>query len=349
MADNLETKVALAKKSLPRIVLKLSKSKQNISLKNDSNSNQVKFKVPKHSPFKNQQQKINSSILNPSDHLNLSLCQSANRNVSTLVTVQSNASNKNYLNEELAADQSTSKVLKSTSNPRDSKMIKPDGFSLTTSPVLGVNQNIQNLMSNNSNVYDQLKLDNKKRISLMKKTTLVQDLENMQAINELSTFKNQQLKNEQAFDLGLVPIDIYTTSDFETADQIVEARGYILQERIGSGAFANVHKAWHMTEQIYTACKIIELKKKKKKRLNDLKHELYVLDKMDHINIIKLYEHFLIDEKVYIFLEYASCGTLSEYVRKRGPLKENRARKWFKQICSGLYHMHSHGISHRDL
>jgi len=70
---------------------------------------------------------------------------------------------------------------------------------------------------------------------------------------------------------------------------------------------------------------------------------------MDHINIIKLYEHFLIDEKVYIFLEFASSGTLSEYVRKRGPLKETKARKWFKQICSGLYHMHSHGISHRGL
>lgn len=110
-----------------------------------------------------------------------------------------------------------------------------------------------------------------------------------------------------------------------------------------------MYKAWHITEQIYTACKVIEIKRKKRKRLNDLKHELYVLEKMDHANIIKLYEHFLIDEKVYIFLEYAACGTVGDYVRKRGPLKESRCRKWFKQICSGIYHMHSQGISHRDL
>lgn len=222
-----------------------------------------------------------------------------------------------------------------------------DGYSLTTSPQLNTPQlnGLQLKVVPTPAASVPQPVDNKKRINLMKKTTVVQELENMQA--QVSEPSGKQ--GEQNFELGLVPIDIYTTSDYETAEQIVEARGYMLQERIGSGAFANVYKAWHVTEQIFTACKIIELKKKKKKRLNDLKHELYVLDKMDHVNIIKMYEHFLVDEKVYIFLEYASCGTLSEYVRKRGPLKDSRARKWFKQICSGLYHMHSNAVSHRDL
>ena len=108
-------------------------------------------------------------------------------------------------------------------------------------------------------------------------------------------------------------------------------------------------QAWHLSEQFYAACKVIEMRKKKRKRLNDLKHELYVLERMDHAHIVKLYEHFIIDERVYIFMECASGGTLSEHVRKRGPLRELRARRWFKQICSAVHHMHTRGISHRDL
>jgi len=257
---------------------------------------------------------------------------------------------KNLLKGEPAVDSSTK------TNLTNKKTVN-EGFSISPTNKLEDRTNLQNV--NSLPVSKQQSESKQKRIKLIKKTTLVQDLENLNVQQINGTINNltglqQQITSEQTtniadYDLGHVPIDIYTTNENETAEQIVEARGYLLQERIGSGAFANVYKAWQINDQFYTACKIIEIKKKKKKRLNDLKHELYVLSKMDHINIIKLYEHFLIDEKVYIFLEFASSGTLSEYVRKRGPLKETKARKWFKQICSGLYHMHSHGISHRGL
>ena len=313
-----------------------------------ANNNKAKFKAPKQpvppvlrpniQPTKADSRPANKlkaiKLANMSDNSYMSeylpLQTAPSTNVSTV---------KPPLKEEYATEASTS-----IKGPRPQSINKnsmndrlADGFSLSTSPQMNTQQASLSAASH--------QVENKKRINLMKKTTVVQELENMQAQASEPSGKT----GEQNFELGLVPIDIYTTSDYETAEQIVEARGYVLQERIGSGAFANVYKAWHVTEQIYTACKIIELKKKKKKRLNDLKHELYVLDKMDHVNIIKMYEHFLVDEKVYIFLEFASCGTLSEYVRKRGPLKDGRARKWFRQICSGLYHMHSNAVSHRDL
>lgn len=48
-------------------------------------------------------------------------------------------------------------------------------------------------------------------------------------------------------------------------------------------------------------------------------------------------------------MEFASGGTLSEYVRKKGPLREIRCKKWFVEIASAIQHMHRTGISHRDL
>ena len=341
------------------------------------NNDLAKFKIPKQQALSKLNLTLNkiakqTASMNTSENSNISdfSAQATNQ------TTANQSISKPLLKDELAIEPTSTLTTKGKSTVNRSYNEKQDGYSLTVSPLpqyqnitqkqilASLNVTQQNnahstipegqlssfnpSTNTNNNIVspaDQ-KNNNKKRINLNKKTTLVQELENMQ--NQANEQVGKQM-NEQNFDLGLVPIDIYTTNDFETAEQIVEARGYVLQERIGSGAFAQVYKAWHVTEQVYTACKIIELKKKKKKRLNDLKHELYVLDKMDHPNIIKMYEHFLVDEKVYIFLEYASCGTLSDYVRKRGPLKESRSRKWFKQICSGLYHMHSHGISHRDI
>lgn len=43
-------------------------------------------------------------------------------------------------------------------------------------------------------------------------------------------------------DLSTLPTDVYQSSDTETAEQIVEARGYVLQEKLGAGAFATVYK-----------------------------------------------------------------------------------------------------------
>jgi len=327
------------------------------------------FKAPKQPLSKNNQ--FNIARAKIGDFTNSS---KAITNIPNATNTSNVSISKPLLKDEIAVD-STNKGSKALTK-NDKLQTTAEGYSLTTSPPLTkqirlapsitttgstvtthttTHTTIPHLQAYNTmysrafgaqktdqQPLEQPKVDKKKLSPLKKTTTLLQELENMQGQPSKPADQNE-------YELGLVPIDIYTTSDYETAEQIVEARGYVLQERLGSGAFANVYKAWHINEQIYTACKVIEMKKKKRKRLNDLKHELYVLEKMDHLNIVKLYEHFLIDEKVYIFLEYAACGTLSDYVRKRGPLKESKCRKWFKQISSGVYHMHAQGISHRDL
>ena len=65
------------------------------------------------------------------------------------------------------------------------------------------------------------------------------------AVGGLDEQQNRsQLVEEQSStaDLSTLPTDVYQSSDTETAEQIVEARGYVLQEKLGSGAFATVYK-----------------------------------------------------------------------------------------------------------
>lgn len=48
-------------------------------------------------------------------------------------------------------------------------------------------------------------------------------------------------------------------------------------------------------------------------------------------------------------LRYISGGELFGYIANSGALSEEFCRYYFKQLISGLRHMHSHGICHRDM
>jgi len=82
--------------------------------------------------------------------------------------------------------------------------------------------------------------------------------------------------------------------------------------------------------------------------------EIKVLRKCDHSNILKLMHD---DDKAirrgtvfYIFYELWSRKTLYDFMDHIGqPLKERDARHFAQQIASGLKHVHSRGIIHRDL
>ena len=48
-------------------------------------------------------------------------------------------------------------------------------------------------------------------------------------------------------------------------------------------------------------------------------------------------------------LEYVPNGELFDYILKKGRLQEDEARKFFRQLVTGISYMHSHNICHRDI
>ncbi|KAI1280350.1 Testis-specific serine/threonine-protein kinase 2 [Halotydeus destructor] len=200
---------------------------------------------------------------------------------------------------------------------------------------------------------DDDKEDNSKNIDQIEPIGITEDDEN----DETPLIK--AFKRSKA-----IPTDVYHTSKNETAKDILKVKGYLLEEdHIGSGGFGKVYKGIKTSKKrsspasptedkssdLIVACKVIELKKNRKKKIEELKHELYVLETVSHENMVKLFEHFIIDENVYIFMELAEGGNLADYVRTKGPLNESVSRKFFKQICDAVYYMHKMKISHRDL
>ena len=77
--------------------------------------------------------------------------------------------------------------------------------------------------------------------------------------------------------------------------------------------------------------------------------EVYILKRIRHRNVVRLYETFETNKHVLFVIEMCSGGDLLNFVRKRRRLKEDVAKYLFKQIIEGLQYCHAKSVVHRDI
>lgn len=120
-------------------------------------------------------------------------------------------------------------------------------------------------------------------------------------------------------------------------------------KKIGKGAFSVIYKGTHKTTGKVYAIKEISYENLSKIK-NTIKREFTVMKKLNHPNIIKLHEVFFDSENknVYLVLDYYEKGDLFNFLKGK-PLKEKYAKKYMRQLASGLKYLHENSIIHRDL
>ena len=124
----------------------------------------------------------------------------------------------------------------------------------------------------------------------------------------------------------------------------LETKRYILLEKIGSGATSKIYKGYNEldSEKKIYAFKIIKQEKLLEASTNIIKNEISSLQKLQHPNIIKIYENdfgILIkknkkkSKKVfYIKIEYLPNGSLFDYIYEtKKPFTENQSKIIIKQ------------------
>ncbi len=75
-----------------------------------------------------------------------------------------------------------------------------------------------------------------------------------------------------------------------------------------------------------------------------------LLKKLDHPNIIKLYDLFMHDGNYYVVTEFCEGGSLQEYyLTNDSDLKEDIVKVIMKQLFSTLTYLYNQSIVHRDL
>ncbi len=76
-----------------------------------------------------------------------------------------------------------------------------------------------------------------------------------------------------------------------------------------------------------------------------------MLQRLNHPNIIKLYEAFETDNHVYLVMENVGGGSLHAYLKSKPNrrLPEADAKRLFLQVLQALYYCHRKSIAHRDI
>ena len=136
---------------------------------------------------------------------------------------------------------------------------------------------------------------------------------------------------------------------------MIEIDDYLIKDKIGKGSFGEVYLTTKKgTNKIFATKKMqksIVLQPKVKKFFNN---EISILQKIEHPNIIKLYE---IKQKInnyYLIFEYCNGGSLlnalEKYKKKyQSPFTQEIVQYIMNQVVSGLRYLHNLKILHRDI
>ncbi|KAJ2896835.1 Suppressor of Sensor Kinase (SLN1), partial [Coemansia aciculifera] len=77
--------------------------------------------------------------------------------------------------------------------------------------------------------------------------------------------------------------------------------------------------------------------------------EMEVMSMLQHPNIVTYYGIEVHREKVYLFMELCTKGSLAQVIRDQGRIDEDAAKVFVVQMLRGLKYLHSMGICHRDI
>lgn len=80
-----------------------------------------------------------------------------------------------------------------------------------------------------------------------------------------------------------------------------------------------------------------------------IEREIIIMKLLNHPNVLRLYDVWETSKDLYMVLEYVEKGEIFNLLVERGPLPENEAVRFFRQIIIGISYCHALGIVHRDL
>lgn len=130
-----------------------------------------------------------------------------------------------------------------------------------------------------------------------------------------------------------------------TLSETVINERYRLDEEIGRGGMGIVYRGWDMLLQREVAIKFLSTDALGSGGADRLINEARITARLDHPNIVTLYDAGQVEEGPFIVMQFVKGETLAGYQ----PRSKDDSISISIQICSALSHAHSNGIVHRDL
>ena len=123
---------------------------------------------------------------------------------------------------------------------------------------------------------------------------------------------------------------------------VIDGR-YRVNARIGHGGMAEVYEATDVINKRIVAIKLIrEDVMQNPINLKRFENEAMIAASLNHPNIIKVYNHGVIDGRPYIANEYIKGQTLKDVLDFRGSLSIEEALSVMLQLSSTMAYAHQH-------
>jgi len=154
-------------------------------------------------------------------------------------------------------------------------------------------------------------------------------------------------------------MDLDTTKD-ENCNENGEAKAVVrkaftlkdfeIGRPLGKGKFGNVYLARENTTKYIVALKVMFKSQLVKAGVeHQLRREIEIQSHLRHPNILRLFNYFYDETRVYLMLEYAARGELYKELRKCKRFDEKRAATYIYQVSDALNYCHGKKIIHRDI
>ncbi|KAM6556713.1 hypothetical protein CsatB_003732 [Cannabis sativa] len=121
---------------------------------------------------------------------------------------------------------------------------------------------------------------------------------------------------------------------------------------LGRGTFGHVYLGFNSESGEMCAMKEVTLfsdDAKSRESAQQLGQEIALLSRLQHPNIVQYYGSETVDDKLYIYLEYVSGGSIYKLLQDYGQFGEVAIRSYTQQILSGLAYLHAKNTVHRDI
>lgn len=135
------------------------------------------------------------------------------------------------------------------------------------------------------------------------------------------------------------------------ADEARQFGQYRLGALIGSGGMGEVYRAEHQLLKRPCAIKLIRPESMQNPAmLARFEREVQTTASLTHWNTIEIYDYGRTESGVFYYvMEYLPGMSLSQMLKRTGPLPPARVVNLLKQICAALSEAHSKAFIHRDI
>lgn len=124
---------------------------------------------------------------------------------------------------------------------------------------------------------------------------------------------------------------------------------YRIIEQLGQGGMATVYKAYHASLDRYVALKVLHPAFNEDKTfLARFQREARVVAKLEHANIVPIYDYAEHEERPYLVMKFIEGETLKARL-VRAPIDPNEILRIVEAVGTGLQFAHKRGILHRDI